>query len=133
MTVAYQVSPVLSGARGLKRRPLAPHPLPRSARAATKRLTDADHFSMIRTAQRRFAPTVIGITWNGDRHQIGMSDRHRRNTQFTRFGTRVAPATNQNAGTPAECSLARSQGLPVSPGVASRTPAQDLGRVSRVQ
>jgi hypothetical protein len=36
---------------------------------------------MIRTAQRRFAPTVIGITRNSDRHQIGMSDRHRRNTQ----------------------------------------------------
>src|SRR5207244_37116 len=52
-------------------------PLPRST---TKLLTDADHFSMIRTAQRRFAPTVIGITRNSDRHQIGMCDRHRRNT-----------------------------------------------------
>src|SRR5436309_3059257 len=39
---------------------------------------------MIRTAQRRFAPTVIGITRNSDRHQIGMSDRHRRNTQAIR-------------------------------------------------
>jgi hypothetical protein len=37
---------------------------------------------MIRTTQRRFAPTVIGITRNSDRHQIGMSDRHRRNTQL---------------------------------------------------
>jgi hypothetical protein len=27
---------------------------------------------MIRVAQRRFAPTVIGITRNGDRHQIGI-------------------------------------------------------------
>jgi hypothetical protein len=34
---------------------------------------------MIRTAQRRFAPTAIGITRNSDRHQFGMSDRLRRN------------------------------------------------------
>jgi hypothetical protein len=27
---------------------------------------------MIRTAQRRFAPTVIGITRNRDRHRIGI-------------------------------------------------------------
>jgi hypothetical protein len=72
-----KVSPVRSGARGLKRRPLAPHPTPRLN--AQKRLTDADHFCMIRTAQRRFAPTAIGITRNGDRHQFGMSDRLRRN------------------------------------------------------
>lgn len=38
---------------------------------------------MIKRAQRRFAPTVIGITRNSDRHQIGMSDRHRRNTHDT--------------------------------------------------
>ena len=82
---------VLGGARGLKRRPLAPHPPPRSA---TKQLTDADHFGMIRTAQRRFAPTVIGITRNSDRHQIGMSDRHRRNTQPRKDGSipRAFPA-----------------------------------------
>ena len=61
----------------------SPHtPLPRSA---TKILTHADHFGMIRTAQRRFAPTVIGITRNSDRHQIGMRDRHRRNTQLLTF------------------------------------------------
>jgi predicted DNA-binding transcriptional regulator AlpA len=36
---------------------------------------------MIRTAQRRFAPTVIGIPRNGDRHQIGIGDRLRRNPQ----------------------------------------------------
>jgi hypothetical protein len=36
---------------------------------------------MIRTAQRRFAPTAIGITRNSDRHQIGISDRLRRNPQ----------------------------------------------------
>ena len=35
---------------------------------------------MIITAQRRFAPMVIGIDWNTDRHQIGISDRHRWNT-----------------------------------------------------
>jgi hypothetical protein len=40
---------------------------------------------MIRTAQRRFAPTVIGITRNSDRHQIGMSDRHRRNTHLNEW------------------------------------------------
>src|ERR1022692_1621619 len=62
----------------LARRPAPPPPLSSSA---TKSLTDADHFGMIRTAQRRFAPTVIGITRNSDRHQIGMSNRHRRNTQ----------------------------------------------------
>ena len=44
-------------------------PLPGSH---TKHLTDADHFSMIETAQRRFAPTVIGILRNSDRHQIGI-------------------------------------------------------------
>jgi hypothetical protein len=75
---------VLSGARGLKRRPLAPHPPPRSN---TKRLTDADHFCMIRTAQRRFAPTVFGITRNSDRHQIGIGDRLRRNTHSTNSET----------------------------------------------
>ena len=41
---------------------------------------------MINTAQRRFAPMVIGIDWNGDRHQIGISDRHRWNTQLTARG-----------------------------------------------
>jgi hypothetical protein len=35
---------------------------------------------MIRTAQRRFAPTVFGITRNSDRHQLGIGDRLRRNT-----------------------------------------------------
>jgi hypothetical protein len=25
---------------------------------------------------------VIGIDWNGDRHQIGISDRHRWNTHY---------------------------------------------------
>ena len=38
---------------------------------------------MISTVQRRFAPMVIGIDWNPDRHQIGISDRHRWNTHFT--------------------------------------------------
>ena len=38
---------------------------------------------MIRTAQRRFAPTVIGITRNSDRHQFGISDRLRRNPQLS--------------------------------------------------
>src|ERR1039457_2798126 len=68
--------------RALPRRFLPPRPAPPPplSSSATKSLTDADHFSMIRTAQRRFAPTVIGITRNSDRHQIGMSDRHRRNT-----------------------------------------------------
>src|ERR1019366_4999295 len=42
----------------LARRPAPPPPLSSSA---TKSLTDADHFGMIRTAQRRFAPTVIDI------------------------------------------------------------------------
>jgi hypothetical protein len=73
-------------------RPFSPHPCFRTGcqrRSApiTKTLTDADHFSMIRNAQRRFAPTVIGITRNGDRHQIGMCDRHRRNAQhLSQFG-----------------------------------------------
>jgi hypothetical protein len=43
--------------KGLKRRP------PRTG--LNFRLTDADHFSMIRTAQRRFAPTVIAMLRNG--------------------------------------------------------------------
>ena len=37
---------------------------------------------MMRTAQRRFAQKVIGMPWNPDRHQIGMSDRHRWNTHL---------------------------------------------------
>jgi hypothetical protein len=41
---------------------------------------------MIRTAQRRFAPTVFGITRNSDRHQIGIGDRLRRNTQMNDGG-----------------------------------------------
>ena len=36
----------------------------------------------ISTVQRRFAPMVIGIDWNPDRHQIGISDRHRWNTHL---------------------------------------------------
>jgi len=35
-----------------------------------------DHLRMTRVAHRRFAPTVIGITRNGDRHQIGIANRH---------------------------------------------------------
>jgi hypothetical protein len=35
---------------------------------------------MMNTAQRRFAPMVIGMDRNTDRHQFGMSDRHRWNT-----------------------------------------------------
>src|SRR3954447_197286 len=56
-------------------------PLPGST---AERLTDADHFCMIRTAQRRFAPTVFGITRNSDRHQLGIGDRLRRNTHLER-------------------------------------------------
>src|ERR1035437_7655978 len=67
--------------QGAQTPPPRPAPPPPLSSSATKSLTDADHFGMIRTAQRRFAPTVIGITRNSDRHQIGMSDRHRRNTQ----------------------------------------------------
>ena len=37
---------------------------------------------MIRTAQRRFAPTAIGILRNRDRHQFEISDRHHRNPQL---------------------------------------------------
>src|ERR1035438_8051050 len=66
--------------KGAQTPPPRPAPPPPLSSSATKSLTDADHFGMIRTAQRRFAPTVIGITRNSDRHQIGMSDRHRRNT-----------------------------------------------------
>jgi hypothetical protein len=33
---------------------------------------------------------VIGIDWNPDRHQIGISDRHRWNTQFPNE-SRVSP------------------------------------------
>src|ERR1039457_5509382 len=68
--------------QGAQTPPPRPAPPPPLSSSATKSLTDADHFGMIRTAQRRFAPTVIGITRNSDRHQIGMSDRHRRNTQL---------------------------------------------------
>src|ERR1035438_4987552 len=67
--------------QGAQTPPPRPAPPPPLSSSATKSLTDADHFGMIRTAQRCFAPTVIGITRNSDRHQIGMSDRHRRNTQ----------------------------------------------------
>jgi hypothetical protein len=56
-----------------------PTPRPAPPGSHTKSLTDADHFSMIDTAQRRFAPTVIDILRNCDRHQFGMSDRLRRN------------------------------------------------------
>jgi hypothetical protein len=37
-------------------------------------LTDADHFSMMRTAQRRFAPMVIAIFRIGGRHQFGICE-----------------------------------------------------------
>src|ERR1017187_2850446 len=66
--------------QGAQTPPPRPAPPPPLSSSATKSLTDADHFGMIRTAQRRFAPTGIGITRNRDRHQIGMSDRHPRNS-----------------------------------------------------
>jgi len=37
----------------------------------------------MKQARRRFAPIVIGMLWNPDRHQIGISDRLRWNTQFS--------------------------------------------------
>jgi hypothetical protein len=48
---------------------------------------------MINTVQRRFAPMVIGIDWNGDRHQIGISDRHRWNTQLGVVSAKTLTAT----------------------------------------
>ena len=78
---AHEVAPprflqCRAGQGGSNAAPSPRTPLPGST---TKRLTDADHFCMIRTAQRRFAPTAIGITRNSDRHQFGISDRLRRN------------------------------------------------------
>jgi hypothetical protein len=35
---------------------------------------------MIETAQRRCAPNLIGMDWNADRHQFGITDRLRWNT-----------------------------------------------------
>src|ERR1022692_1304619 len=78
--------------QGAQTPPPRPAPPPPLSSSATKSLTDADHFGMIRTAQRRFAPTVIGITRNSDRHEIGMSDRHRRNTQRYGLKERERPA-----------------------------------------
>src|ERR1039458_4425171 len=77
--------------QGAQPPPPRPAPPPPLSSSATKSLTDADHFGMIRTAQRRFAPTVIGITRNSDRHQIGMSDRHRRNTHTLGPGGLIVP------------------------------------------
>src|ERR1039457_3916540 len=78
--------------QGAQTPPPRPAPPPPLSSSATKSLTDADHFGMIRKAQRRFAPPVIGITRNSDRHQIGMSDRHRRNThQWATFPDFQAP------------------------------------------
>src|SRR5436309_9875152 len=48
-----------------------------------------NHFRMIETARRRFAPTGLGITRNSDRHQIGIGDRHRRNTQQANFEAKL--------------------------------------------
>src|ERR1039457_411028 len=84
--------------QGAQTPPPRPAPPPPLSSSATKSLTDADHFGMIRTAQRRFAPTVIGITRNSDRHQIGMSDRHRRNTQSAGSADRIPAGTTANAG-----------------------------------
>jgi hypothetical protein len=84
-----------AGQGGSNAAPSPRTPLPGST---TKTLTDADHSSMIRNALRRFAPTVIGITRNGDRHQIGMSDRHRRNTQPALWNTNMALNQNGVAG-----------------------------------
>ena len=55
---------------------------------------------MIRTAQRRFAPTAIGITRNSDRHQIGISDRLRRNPQLS-LATLARYRKRQTQGSPA--------------------------------
>src|ERR1017187_3723343 len=80
--------------QGAQTPPPRPAPPPPLSSSATKSLTDADHFGMIRTAQRRFAPTVISITRNSDRHQIGMSDRHRRNTHLSENLTKRPPLRN---------------------------------------
>src|ERR1035438_8940662 len=84
--------------QGAQTPPPRPAPPPPLSSSATKSLTDADHFGMIRTAQRRFAPTVIGITRNSDRHQIGMSDGHGLN--ITRaFGLALPTHLGRVAGT----------------------------------
>ena len=49
---------------------------------------------MIRTSGR-FAPTVIAILRNGDRHQFGISDQHRRNPH--------APAPRWPKAIPGDC------------------------------
>jgi hypothetical protein len=60
---------MLGGARELKRRPLTPHPTPRST---ARRLTDADHFRIMKQA------SVASLRWrsssprNPDRLQPGM-------------------------------------------------------------
>src|SRR3954453_15274711 len=45
---------------------------------------------MISAAQRRFVPMVIGIDRNPDRHQIGISDRHRWNTHRSNWTKRTS-------------------------------------------
>ena len=57
----HRVRGFSSAERGKGAQTPPPRPAPPSPAQTAKRLTDADHFSMIRTAQRRFAPTVIGI------------------------------------------------------------------------
>jgi hypothetical protein len=49
---------------------------------------------------------VIGITRNSDRHQIGMSDRHRRNThKVTAKRKKIAASFQKYSGVPSPESL----------------------------
>jgi hypothetical protein len=65
-----KVSPGLSGARGLTRRPLAPHPHPRSNRIL---LTDVNNF-------RHHSDTSVA-TLRLYSHRVGTVHSHRRNPQ----------------------------------------------------
>ena len=75
--ILNEVSTVLSGARGLKRRPLAPHPHPRST--AEKMLTDVNNL-------RHHANTSVA-TLRLYSHRVGTVHSHRRNPQRTNTHT----------------------------------------------
>ena len=71
---------MLSGSKGLKRRPLAPHPTPRSH---VRELTQVRSVHDDKYSSASLRSDGDRHQWNPDRHQFGISDRHRWNTHAT--------------------------------------------------
>ena len=115
-----------SAGRGKGAQTPPPRPAPLLPGSTTKGLTDADHSSIIRTAQRRFAPTAIGILRNRDRHHFGISDRHRRNPQSAEGWVGNQVPTMPHIISEYNASICLRSGPPTSTAVSARVARRTL-------